>query len=67
MAKFKCVASGNIIEFTSQVDIDSMKGHSGYIRVDEVPVDATAANEAEAHVLPFKAPVPTKGRPKKAA
>jgi hypothetical protein len=66
MAKFKCVASGNIIEFTSQVDIDSMKGHSGYVRVDEVPTDA-AANEAEAHVLPFKAPVPTRGRPKKAA
>jgi len=66
MAKFKCVASGNIIEFTSQVDIDSMKGHSGYVRVDEVPADA-AANEAEAHVLPFKAPVPTRGRPKKVA
>jgi hypothetical protein len=35
MAKFKCLLSGNVIEFTNQVDIDSMVGHSGYEAVVE--------------------------------
>lgn len=59
MAKFKCIVSGNVIEFTNQVDIDSMVGHEGYIKLeDEAPkapvtkkaptVKATAApKEAE--------------------
>lgn len=47
MAKFKCILSGNVIEFTSQVDIDSMKGHEGYEPVVEA-------------VEPVKAPVVAK-------
>ena len=44
MAKFKCIVSGNVIEFTNQVDIDSMKGHEGYERLeDEVVVDKAPA------------------------
>lgn len=35
MAKFKCILSGNVIEFTQQVDIDSMVGHEGYIKLEE--------------------------------
>ena len=35
MAIFRCLVSGNIVEFTQQVDIDSMEGHSGYEWVDE--------------------------------
>jgi len=35
MAKFRCLASGNIVEFTQQVDIDSMEGHAGYEWIDE--------------------------------
>ena len=35
MAKFKCLLSGNVIEFTNQVDIDSMVGHEGYIKLEE--------------------------------
>ena len=35
MAKFRCLVSGNIVEFTQQVDIDSMEGHEGYEWVDE--------------------------------
>ena len=35
MAKFRCLATGNIVEFTQQVDIDSMEGHDGYEWVDE--------------------------------
>ena len=36
MAIFRCLQSGNTIEFTQPHDIDSMKGHSGYVRVEEV-------------------------------
>ena len=35
MAKFRCLISGNIVEFTQQVDIDSMEGHAGYEWIDE--------------------------------
>ncbi len=35
MAKFRCLVSGNIVEFTQQVDIDSMEGHDGYEWSDE--------------------------------
>lgn len=35
MAKFRCLISGNIVEFTQQVDIDSMEGHDGYEWIDE--------------------------------
>lgn len=33
-ATFKCLTSGNTVTFTEQVDIDSMKGHPEYIRID---------------------------------
>ena len=36
MAIFKCLQSGNTVTFTYQHDIDSMKGHAGYVRIDEV-------------------------------
>jgi hypothetical protein len=42
MAKFKCIVSGNVIEFTNQVDIDSMVGHEGYIKLEE-PQEAPKA------------------------
>jgi hypothetical protein len=35
MAKFRCLVSGNIVEFTQQVDIDSMEGHEGYEWIEE--------------------------------
>ena len=35
MAKYKCIVSGNVIEFTNQVDIDSMVGHEGYLKLEE--------------------------------
>lgn len=41
MAKYKCIVSGNVIEFTNQVDIDSMKGHRGYIKLEDTPVVET--------------------------
>lgn len=32
---FKCLTSGQTVTFEAQVDIDSMKGHSGYEEVTE--------------------------------
>lgn len=34
-ATFRCLTSGQTVTFTLQHDIDSMKGHAGYVRVDE--------------------------------
>jgi hypothetical protein len=45
MAKFRCLASGNIVEFTQQVDIDSMEGHAGYEWVDEDESDEEVATQ----------------------
>lgn len=43
MAKFKCIASGNVIEFTNQVDIDSMVGHEGYVKLEDESVKVSTA------------------------
>lgn len=32
---FKCLTSGQTVTFVHQVDIDSMKGHSGYEEVKQ--------------------------------
>jgi hypothetical protein len=34
VATFKCLTSGQTVTFTLQHDIDSMKGHQGYVRID---------------------------------
>jgi hypothetical protein len=71
MAVFKCLQSGNTVTFTSQVDIDSMKGHSGYVRIDiEEPVeskydlDKVRTDTAFAPVMPQ---IKRMGRPRKVA
>ena len=68
MAIFKCLISGNFVTFTNQVDIDSMKGHDGYIRIDvQEPVEfkqefnAVRTDTAFAPVMPQK----RMGRPRK--
>jgi len=47
---FKCLASGQTVTFEAQVDIDSMKGHEGYVQVEEVQepvvVKKTASKKA---------------------
>jgi hypothetical protein len=35
MATFRCLQSGNTVTFTLQHDIDSMRGHQGYVRIDD--------------------------------
>jgi hypothetical protein len=69
MATFKCLVSGNLVTFVNQVDIDSMKGHDGYVRVDiEEPVESNNTVRTD---TAFRAPViPTfkkMGRPRKEA
>ena len=59
MAKFRCKASGNIIEFTLQHDIDSMEGHDGY---EEVLEEDEEYEEEEVEEVQ---PVKRKGRPPK--
>ena len=69
MATFRCKASGNLVTFTLQHDIDSMLTHDGY---EEVTEDGEVVEHEEAedtHSIPFNAPVgvkKTRGRPKKA-
>ena len=62
MAKFRCLKSGNIVEFTQAVDIDSMVGHEGYVRVTEDGEQAVAVVQEPVHVLPLVKP---RGRPAK--
>ena len=65
MATFRCLQSGNTVTFTYQHDIDSMRGHQGYVLVDNKGEDVRV--EVENKVLPMTAPVQVKrmGRPRK--
>lgn len=67
MATFRCLVSGNTVTFTLQHDIDSMKGHGGYVRVDDQG-EAVPVQEASKE-LPMTGPEPVKrmGRPRRAA
>ena len=64
MATFKCLTSGQTVTFTYQHDIDSMKGHQGYVRIDE-----TIPSEEDSKQITLYPPLATKkiGRPKKVA
>ena len=42
---FKCLASGQTVTFVHQVDIDSMKGHSGYEEVKQEEQQQEAPKE----------------------
>ena len=68
MATFRCLQSGNTVTFTYQHDIDSMKGHQGYVRIDEQEVTIESETRTD---TAFRAPViPTikrMGRPRKVA
>ena len=55
MATYKCLQSGNTVTFTQQHDIDTMRGHAGYVRIDE----QTQAPETSKE-LPMMAPAPIK-------
>ena len=65
MATYRCLASGNTVTFTQPHDIESMKGHTGYVLVDETGQEAPTQEEHRA--LPMTAPVKRVGRPRRAA
>jgi hypothetical protein len=66
MAKFRCLASGNTVTFTLQHDIDSMRGHSGYVRVDEQGEQALVQEASKELTMLPPTPVKRMGRPRKA-
>ena len=55
MATFRCLQSGNTVTFTYQHDIDSMRGHAGYVRIEDEKPPVEVQSE----------PVKKIGRPKK--
>jgi hypothetical protein len=59
MATYKCLQSGNTVSFTYQHDIDTMKGHQGYVRIDEVETSEKPLISSETK------PVKKMGRPRK--
>jgi hypothetical protein len=61
MATFRCLQSGNTVTFTYQYDIDTMKGHQGYVRVDQEEVETYT----KPVVLAPPKPIKKAGRPKK--
>jgi hypothetical protein len=68
MATFRCLQSGNTVTFTLQHDIDSMRGHGGYVRVDEEEPTKEFDFNAQRLDTPFTAPQPVarpRGRPRK--
>jgi hypothetical protein len=71
MATFKCLVSGNLVTFVNQVDIDSMKGHDGYVRIDvQEPVESQPVLNSVRTDTAFAPVIPTikrMGRPRKVA
>lgn len=61
-ATFRCLTSGQTVTFTLQHDIDSMKGHAGYVRVDE---DALVEDETRQLAMTPPEYARRPGRPRK--
>lgn len=59
MVTFRCKQSGNTVSFEHQHDIDSMKSHDGYERVEETVLIVQPVVEEIAK------PAVKKGRPRK--
>ena len=54
MAKFKCILSNNVFEFTSEHDIKDMRKHPEYVEVFE---DGTESPEKTYEDMPKRKPV----------
>lgn len=59
MAKFRCLASGNVFEYKTEHDIKTMQTHFGY---EEVTEQTAESNEK---VLTIRTVERKQGRPKK--
>jgi hypothetical protein len=66
MATFRCLQSGNTVTFTQQHDIDTMRGHAGYVRVDENGELVQVQEAIKELPMIASAPVKRMGRPRKA-
>jgi len=64
MAVYRCLQSNNTVEFTLPHDIESMKGHEGYVRIDEEEV-VNKDNTTTRFTPVFNKP--KQGRPRKSA
>jgi len=67
MATFRCLQSGNTVTFTYQHDIDSMKGHQGYVRVEEPEVTIESKTRTDTAFAPVIPTIKRMGRPRKVA
>jgi hypothetical protein len=67
MATFRCLQSGNTVTFTYQHDIDSMKGHQGYVRVEEPEVTIESVESETRADTAFAPVIKRMGRPRKVA
>ena len=63
MAIFRCLQSGQMVTFNQPHDIDSMKGHAGYVRIDE----SETLDDNDEHLIVMQPPEAQKrpGRPRK--
>jgi hypothetical protein len=63
MAIFRCLQSGQTVEFTQPHDVESMKGHAGYVRIDE----SETLDDNDEHLIVMQPPEAQKrpGRPRK--
>jgi len=68
MATFRCLQSGQTVTFTIQHDIDSMRGHSGYVRIDEDSMEPiqTVEDTPKGIILAPPTAMKKRGRPRKA-
>jgi hypothetical protein len=67
MATFRCLQTGNTVSFTYQHDIDSMRGHQGYVRVDEPEVTIESKTRTDTAFAPVIPTIKRMGRPRKVA
>ena len=67
MATFRCLQTGNTVSFTYQHDIDSMRGHQGYVRVDEPEVTIESETRTDTAFAPVMPTIKRMGRPRKVA
>jgi len=65
MATFRCLQTGNTVTFTYQHDIDSMRGHQGYVRVDEPEVTIESETRTDTAFAPVMPTIKRMGRPRK--
>jgi len=65
MAVYRCLQSGNTVEFNLPHDIESMKGHTGYVRIDVTEIEEDVNEERTDTSFTATNSKPKAGRPRK--